>query len=407
MERGYVYYLDGAGGGGITNWSGGVREGLLAAGYDGAGEMFKWQTGLSVVADQTASNEYKRSKAAAVARKMVAYRQRHPHAPMTLMGLSAGTVIAVFTLEALPADVMVENVILLSGSLSAPYDLTSALRRVRGKVYVTTSHRDTVLGGLLPLAGTADRGSSTNATIGVEGPQLPRGASTETRNLYASRLVVVPWKQEFARYGNLGGHTDTVKAAFVGRYIAPLVKTASGVQFASAAAVAPGTVRNPDYDRWARFEPGSWVMMEGQQTIDGATRPMRIKVTLVSKSAGQLVFRRDTLAADSQPGAFDFPQTIYASAHVAPEENPLTHPAAQVRDLPGVRLHVGSREFACRVRSVSAPAEFHDWGSHPQATVYACEELPCGIVQIEIKTHFGRQSVAVTARVVDYHAVVK
>jgi hypothetical protein len=402
MTRGYVYYLDGAGGGGITNWSGGVRQGLRDAGYDGAGEMFSWETGLGVLADQEASNEYKRGKAAKLAQKMVEYHRQYPDAPMNLMGLSAGTVIAVFALEALPANVMVENVILLSGSLSAPYDLTEALGHVRGKVYVTTSHRDSVLGGLLPLAGTADRGSGTNATIGVEGPRLPRGSSSGMRSLYASKLVVVPWKQEFARYGNYGGHTDTVAGPFVERYVAPLVKTTSGKQFASAATAAPGTVKNPDYERWARFEPGSWVVMEGQQTIDGVTRPIRMKVTLVSKSASQLVFRREQLAAAGQQEAAPFPQTIYASAHIAPDEHPMTHPAAQVRDLPGAKLRVGSREFVCKVKSISTPAEFRDWGSHPQATVYACEEVPCGIVQVDLKTKFGQKSVAATGKLVGF-----
>ena len=97
MTRGYVYYLDGAGGGGITNWASGVRKGLRGAGYDGAGEMFSWQTGLGFAADQTASNNFKRSKASKLAQKMVAYHQQYPHAPMTLMGLSAGTAVAVFT----------------------------------------------------------------------------------------------------------------------------------------------------------------------------------------------------------------------------------------------------------------------------------------------------------------------
>ena len=65
MTRGYIYYLDGAGGGGaVSNWAGGVKQGLLDAGYNGAGEVFKWNTGLGVVPDQDSSVEYKRSKAA-------------------------------------------------------------------------------------------------------------------------------------------------------------------------------------------------------------------------------------------------------------------------------------------------------------------------------------------------------
>ena len=68
MTRAYIYYLDGAGGAGvIRNWSRGVRKGFLDAGYDGAGEVFVWQTRLGIAADQLADVRYKRSKAAELA----------------------------------------------------------------------------------------------------------------------------------------------------------------------------------------------------------------------------------------------------------------------------------------------------------------------------------------------------
>lgn len=403
MTRGYVYYLDGAGGGGVRNWSGGVRRGLLDAGYDGSGEMFKWQTGRGVLADQTASNNYKRDKAARLAQRMVEYRRQHPHVPITMMGLSAGTVITVFALEALPADMTVENVFLLSGSLSATYDLTKALRHVRGKMHVSTSQRDVVLGQLLPLAGTADRGSGTTATIGVEGPRIPAGASAQTRQLYASKLVVVPWRSEFARYGNHGGHTDTVSAAFIERYVAPLVKTTSGVQFATAATAAKGLVENPDYRRWARFPAGTWTIFEGRQTVDGETRPFRSKTTLVKKTATVLVLRREQLGPTSGASAPLFDQTLYESAYIAPEEQPMTHPAARVEKLPNAQVRVGSHVFDCTVGTVSTPADFSDWGSHPEAMVYTHENVPGGIVQIDIQTRFGQQSVAIQGKLVEYH----
>jgi hypothetical protein len=407
MQRGYLYYCDGAGGGGITNWAGGIRQGLMDAGYDGAGEMFTWETGLGVAADQVASNEYKRGKANELAQEMTEFHRKHPDAPMTLMGLSAGTAVAVFTLEALPSNVMVENVILLSGSLSSPYNLTKALRRVHGKVYITTSHRDTVLGSLMPLAGTADRGSGTTATIGIEGPRLPPGATSETRRLYASKLMVIPWKQEFARYGNHGGHTDTVAAPFIEHYIAPLVETNSGVQFASKAAAPPGMVKNPAYARWENFEPGSWVLAEGQRTVDGVTKPVRVKITLVSKSDKRLVYQRDVSTPSGHPDDVPIPQTVYESAYVAPDESPMTHSAARIRNLPDTTIRVGDRNVACKVKSVSAPADFHNWGDHPQATIYSCEKIPGHLVRMDIKTRLGQQTVALTATAVDYHAARK
>jgi pimeloyl-ACP methyl ester carboxylesterase len=97
--------------------------------------MFSWETGLGVALDQVASNEYKRAKAAKLADKIVAFHRGHPNTPVTLVGFSAGAVVAMFTLESLPDSPIVENVVLLSGSLSADYDLTSALaRRLRTRL---------------------------------------------------------------------------------------------------------------------------------------------------------------------------------------------------------------------------------------------------------------------------------
>ena len=403
MQRGYVYYLDGAGGGGtLKNYSSGVRSGLLDAGYDGAGEMFPWETGMGLMADQTASNEYKRGKARALAEAMVEYRQAHPDAPMTVIGLSAGTVIAVFALEALPPDIKVENVILLSGSLSATYDLTAALEHVNGKMYVTTSDRDAVLGALLPLTGTADRGSGTNETIGVEGPMLPPNAPSQTRDLY-QKLRIVPWKKEFEKYGDYGRHTDTVAAGFVAHYIAPLITTTSGAQFALAAGPAEaGTVSNPGYDRWARFAPGAWVVLEGTETIDGVTRPLRMKTTLMSKSPDMVVFQREEISSTGQAVPSRFAQTLYESARVMPADSPMTSRSAQVRQLPERTIRVGSRELQCEGRSISATGDFTAWGSNPEATVYTSYEIPSGIAELDIKTHLGQQSLSVKGKVTDY-----
>src|SRR6185295_1732301 len=129
---------------------GGVRKGLVDAGYNGAGEIFRWNTGLVVIADQTASNEYKRKKADELANAIQEYKRAQPQAPVTLMGLSAGTAIVAYALEELPANVSVETVIMLSGSLSSEHDLTSALAHVRGKMYIFTSERDEVLNVLVP-----------------------------------------------------------------------------------------------------------------------------------------------------------------------------------------------------------------------------------------------------------------
>lgn len=238
-EQGVVFYLDGAGGGGLLGgWGNGVRDGLKQAGYAGDFVDVPWHTGLGVAADQSAEVAYKRGKAQGVAREIVAYRKRYPQREVALVGLSAGTAVAAFTLEALPEDQAVDDVVLLGSSLSAHHDMSVALRHVRRKLYIFTSDKDAVLSVLVPLAGTADREFCGACSAGLGGFHLPRSASAETRRLYG-KIENIAWRSEFERAGNFGGHTDATGGAFVRQYVAPLILrdaprfTAAGRQPAS------------------------------------------------------------------------------------------------------------------------------------------------------------------------------
>jgi pimeloyl-ACP methyl ester carboxylesterase len=222
LPCGNLYYLDGAGGGTeLVNWCGGVRDGLHEAGYPGACEMFTWQTGLGAVADQDADVRYKREKAGELANRIREYRKDQPDAPVSLIGLSAGTAVAVFTAEAMPDDCPIDTIVLLGASIGAGYDLTNALRHVRGKLYVFTSPNDGVLGLLMVVTGTADR--QPGSAAGTTGFVIPAGATEETRKLYADKLVTIAWTKEFERVGNFGHHLDNVNKDFVRTYVAPVV----------------------------------------------------------------------------------------------------------------------------------------------------------------------------------------
>jgi len=222
LPCGILYYLDGAGGGtALVNWCGGVRDGLLEAGYAGACEMFTWQTGLGAVADQDVDVRYKRQKADELAARISAYRKEQPDAPVSLIGLSAGTAVAVFTAEAVPDDCPLDTVVLLGASISANYDLTNALRHVRGKLYIFTSPNDGVLGLLMAATGTSDR--QLGSAAGITGFVMPANATEETRRLYAERLVTIAWSKDFERVGNYGHHLDNVNKEFIREQVAPLV----------------------------------------------------------------------------------------------------------------------------------------------------------------------------------------
>jgi hypothetical protein len=401
MTHGYVYYLDGAGGGGLlSNWSGGVRQGMIDAGYSGAGEVFRWNTGLGVVADQDSSVDYKRSKAAALAQQIQQYTREHPGAPVTLMGLSAGTAVVVFTLEALPAGCPVDNVVLLGASISATHDLTHALARVRNRMYVFTSEKDAVLAFLVPGAGTADREKGV-PSAGLNGFQMPPGASADTRSRYA-KISYIGWRPEFEKTGNYGGHTDTVKAPFVQEYIAPLVMQGGARRLAAEAAPAAGRIRNPDYDRWAGFAPGSWTTFQGWQLVGGKRQTVRMTARLVSRHEDKVVIERTYVPQDAGQTEPSRVQTFIAPAMISPADHPLTCPGAKSAAFPNERLTVDGKALDCEVRTVEARGQFPEWGSNVSARVYRNSAVPGGVVKVLLRSHKAAEPFEFDGQVIAY-----
>lgn len=221
IHHGYIYYLDGAGGGTAKkNWAEGVKDGMLAAGYPGAGEMFTWQTGEGLMTDQDASVKYKRAKAKEMAERITQHAKEYPGLPLDMLGFSAGTAVAIFALESLPESTKVDNVVLLGTSIGAEYDLTKALKRVKGHVYIYTSTRDRMLSFLMPFSGTADR--TNEAGAGIKGFVMPVTANSETRKLYTDKLVTIPWTAKLENDGDYGRHFDNVKMEFIRDHVAPL-----------------------------------------------------------------------------------------------------------------------------------------------------------------------------------------
>jgi len=400
MTRGYIYYLDGAGGGGtFKNWAGGVRQGLLDAGYTGAGEVFTWNTGMGVVADQNSSVEYKRTKASECARSIQQYVKAHPGAPITLMGLSAGTAVTVFTLEALPPSCPADNVILLGASISADYDLTRALQRVRNRMYVFTSEKDGVLAYLVPMAGTADRTASPSA--GLRGFRMPSRPSAETRSQYA-KVAHIRWRPEFAKAGDFGGHTDTVKAPFIQQYIAPLIM--AGMARRAQVAPAGGKVHNPDYERWARFTPGAWATFEGHQLVDGLKQPIRMTAKLVSKHEDRLVVERTYIPLSGGQTEPSRVQQFLVEALIDPAEHPFTSPGAEISEMSPETLTIAGKQLNCRVRTVKASGDFPEYGQGVWATLSQNDTLPGGMAKVWLKSSKANQPFEFRGQVVDYGA---
>jgi len=245
QKSGKIFYLDGAGGGGpITDWGRGVLEGIRMAGNGAEFENVRWQTGLGVLTDQLASVEYKRGEARKLAEKIRQVRREQPTRPVHLIGLSAGTAIVIFALEALPEDCQVDSVTLLASSMSADYDLTQALRRVRGRMNVFMSSKDALLSAVVPGTGSADRKYCGSRLAGLIGFQMLPTADAESPRQYR-KLATIAWRPEFTRDGNAGGHTDFVAPRFVCNVVTPLLVAPSElVATGRSASVSPQAPAN-------------------------------------------------------------------------------------------------------------------------------------------------------------------
>lgn len=116
-EKGYTIILPGVEG---TSWFNiSVARGLVDAGHDRAIEIHDWTTGYwPMFVYHLMALERNREKAREIAERIVAYQDRYPGRPVTLIGHSGGAAMAVLVLESLPVDRQVTQAILLAGALS-------------------------------------------------------------------------------------------------------------------------------------------------------------------------------------------------------------------------------------------------------------------------------------------------
>ena len=201
-EYGITFYCPGAGN--VDLGDAGIREGLERAGYRGQVSRFTWSVGFNPVIDQTVQ-PIARLGAQRLAGHIKDYLDRYPGRDVNVVGLSAGSGVAIWALENLAPGYKVNNVILLASSLSADYDVGRALRNVKGNIYNYYSPSDAVLTQLMKLANTID------GRIGADGA----GAVGLRSRGGGGRIVNVRWRPEFRRYGYHGGHTDGTSPAFV------------------------------------------------------------------------------------------------------------------------------------------------------------------------------------------------
>ncbi len=217
-KYGITYYVGGAGPvGHVGSWD--VPRGLADAGYRGLVEVFPWQS-ITHAGDQM-NLARNREKGAELAERIRRYRRKYAWQEINIIALSAGTGVATFAIEYLPESLKVNRVIYLGCSMSSRYDLTRALKRISGGLYVLYSPHDRILRDVVWYTGTVDRNSATEGVAGLEGFRPPN-RRPDTESQYA-KVFNVAYRDEFTLAGYGGGHTDSTRRDFVRDYLADVI----------------------------------------------------------------------------------------------------------------------------------------------------------------------------------------
>jgi pimeloyl-ACP methyl ester carboxylesterase len=154
-----------------------------------------------------------------LADRIVALHNKDPRTPITLVGHSGGTGVAVNALERLPEGVHVRTLVLLASALSPEYDLSAALRHVDGHAYSLHSRFDDwVLGHGTKAFGTYDRVYTEAAgKVGFTAPPTADPAA------YA-KLTQFPYDPAWTRHGNGGDHVGPTNRRFARDVLAELIQ---------------------------------------------------------------------------------------------------------------------------------------------------------------------------------------
>lgn len=192
-------------------------EGVRAGGYKGSTAIWDWSGRLGAL-DALWAHGHQQAEARKIADQIVKIRSESPGEPITLVAHSAGTAVAVYALEHLPSQTNVDDLVLLAPALSRSYDLTKALRHVRGRADVFYSERDTLVLAIGTfLFGTAD---------GIHGESAGHGGFVAPRRadpLAYARLHAHPYSRERQKAGDDGGHEGILSPHVAAVVIAPLL----------------------------------------------------------------------------------------------------------------------------------------------------------------------------------------
>ena len=213
----YLLHLPGIGGERSIDQT--LTEGLVQGGVEADVEIYDW-TATDVGLSALYARQRHQREADVVATKITQRFRADPRTRIYLSGHSGGTGIALWALERLPPDVKVESLLMLASAMSPSYDLSPALRHVRGRAYALYSLYDPVLGVGTRMFGTID-GVKTDAAGRVGFTKPPNAADPRQYE----KLVSIGFDPAWIRLSNIGDHIGPMMRPFAREVLAPLLRT--------------------------------------------------------------------------------------------------------------------------------------------------------------------------------------
>jgi hypothetical protein len=228
-EQGLVWVCPGIGGG--AWYLGDVYRAFRAAGINAEIRIQEWDTPFYNAMGHLQAIESNRKQAQLAAETIAEYRRVHSRVPIDVVGYSAGGGMAVLVVEALPADVRVQNVVLVQAAVSPEYDLSAVLAHVDGHLTNLYSPLDwLVLGVGTSTFGTVDR--KFVASAGKVGFKLEAAVPDERER---EKVQQRPWVAPMIWAGHFGNHASILGYGWNKAYVAPYVWGTAGAAKAPAA----------------------------------------------------------------------------------------------------------------------------------------------------------------------------
>jgi pimeloyl-ACP methyl ester carboxylesterase len=192
-------------------------RGFRAAGVEAEIHINHWKTPWFDILGHLQDLELNRKIAAEAAEKIEAYRHTHPHAPIDLVGYSAGGGVALLCAEALPEDIHLRNLLLVQPGVSPTWNLDRALRRVDGVLVNFYCPSDWFILGLgTEVYGTVDR--KKVASAGKQGFDLEQAVPDASLR---DKVVQEKWNWGMITTGHIGNHTSILLESWNRKYVAP------------------------------------------------------------------------------------------------------------------------------------------------------------------------------------------